>query len=246
MKQKRNQAQILTILNEKKIQNHFSWSYLVFRQKKSQNIASWGSHRHTRFKSRTTEILMIWFSFWICSMPITVIDADRRCVAASLSGWEYIQKLFCTTGVSCFYWFVLSLSQREFISISPHIFSFYLVSKSMKGATLQSLDAVFSTQEPRLSISRDQQDLHTEGEEIQGLSSSLLLLEIRGPVSCTSVFTSIILLTFLRLFLIYDTRRLKWGSGSIASCWNPQREQILHYFTSEQMIPLDKRNPWKR
>lgn len=79
----------------------------------------------------------------------------------------------------------------------------------MKGATLQSLDAVFSTQEPRLSISRDQQDLHTEGEEIQGLSSSLLLLEIRGPVSCTSVFTSIILLTFLRLFLIYDTRRLK-------------------------------------
>lgn len=208
------------MLNKKKTQNHFSQSYLVFRQNKSQNVASWSSYSHTRFKSSTTEILF-WFSFWICSIPIIVIDANRKCVAASLSVWEYIQKLFCTTAISCFYWFVLSLSQGEFICISPHIFSFYLVSKIMKGATLQSLVAVFSTQEPRLSISRDQQDLHTEGEEIQGLSSSLLLVEIRGPVSCTSVFTSIILLTFLRLFLIYDNRRLKWGSGSIASCWNP-------------------------
>lgn len=90
--------------------------------------------------SDTTEIYFR-FSFWIWSIPIILIHANRKCVAAAWLRWERKSKSFSAQQE-----FLISIDpppEREFPPVSPNISFFYLVSKVMWGATFQSLDAIF-------------------------------------------------------------------------------------------------------
>lgn len=190
------------------------------------------THSVEVFCSDATQALFQ-FLFWICPISIIIIEASNKCVVVPLSGWQQVQNSFCTVellvSIGLAWAFYKKRVSTQVLISSP----FTLSVKSCEDLLSKPGCCVQHARATSEHLQRPV-DSHTERENIQGLSSSPVLEEIRGPESCTSIFTSSILLTFLRLFLIYDNRRLKRGSGRLrASCWNPQGDQISHCFTSE-------------